>query len=187
MLIFPPFFSLKNTSWITNYFGQFLKTSTHGNNPRHRIDGNWKKLYWGWVCLHVRTQRTFLFKKTVLLLCSPKSCPITTTANQEEFHLTTLTYANGEKAQINEESQSWLPKDLYKIQRAWKHVTSVLSIWFYHQQWNSSSLTAWKLRPELGWIYFWTAYPRNLKSDPEWRKRTKKQYQFSHYHTRNGV
>lgn len=68
--------------------------------------------------MHVRTQRTFLFKKTVLLLCSPKSCPITTTANQEEFHLTTLTYANGEKAQIKEESQSWLPKDLYKIQQA---------------------------------------------------------------------
>lgn len=42
---FSTFFCLKNnTSWITNYFGQFLKTSTRGNNPVHQTDGK-KKLY----------------------------------------------------------------------------------------------------------------------------------------------
>lgn len=80
------------------------------------------------VCMHVQTERFYV--KSVLLW-SPNSCPISTNANQEKFHLTKLTYTNGEKAQIKSESQSRFPKDLYKLQWARNHFTSVLSIWFY--------------------------------------------------------
>jgi len=60
---FSIFFPLKNSSWITNYFGQFLKTNTHRNNPVHQIDGKWKTYTGGvCVCLHACTQGTFLFK-----------------------------------------------------------------------------------------------------------------------------
>lgn len=77
-----------------------------------------EKSYTGGGCVCMCVHKEHFYLKTVLLLCSPKSCPITSSANQEEFHLTKLTYTNGEKAQIKEESQSWFPKDLYKIQRA---------------------------------------------------------------------
>lgn len=36
----------------------------------------------------------------------------------KKFHLTKLTYTNEENVQIKLESQSWLSKDMYKIQQA---------------------------------------------------------------------
>lgn len=46
----------------------------------------------------------------------------------KKFHLTKLTYTNEENVQIKLESQSWLSKDMYKIQQAWFTYVSLTNI-----------------------------------------------------------